>query len=415
MPEWLKEKIRPELVLYVATFAAIGPLLIEKDWLVKSGMAIFLLGTGYLFFRQPRETLGDWEKNWIKIVLLYVAVFFISFLLRPPYTEDGIWRLSAPGLMLLVLVWFSAVVRQRLQWSAVKAVALGIVGWGVVIALWEGWMIRPDFLDTSYKLGTYVSDLGAMGGIIPLGAGLALIAALHERRSKFWWGVALAGLILVLLLKKRTPLVLYGVMLAVWAGWLFVRHGGLAVWHRWLLVSAVGAVLVVGGYLQRDLVKAAYQDYVAAVEEGNYVTSLGLRYRMLQLGIQLIKQRPITGWGPSGYKSEGLWPLLEKEEKNPSARDLIAHFTHLHNQFVMDWVLSGIFGFLSGLLLLFYPVYLAVKNQQDRWGSGVLMAGLGLGIIAVMMFGALFTYTYTTVAIMLTLSSIVAVSAGRQT
>ena len=407
----LNMQCRAVWVFYISTIMAIGPLLIEREWLIKGGMIIFLSGVVYLLSKPATVTFNTWEKNWIKIVLLYVTVAVLSFLLRPPYTDDGIWRLSAPGLMLLVLLWFVVVVRHQFQWHALKAVSLGIIVWGVVVLTWEQIVWQPDLLSVSYKAGMYVSGYGAMGTIIPIGAGLALAVALHERRGKLWWFLALLGLILVLLLKKRTPFVLYGVMLSVWMGWIFIRHGGLSLYHKLVMGGVLIAVLGTGAYLQRDLVNAAIRDYKVAVEQGNYVTSLGLRYKMFEVGVELIKQKPLTGWGQNGYKSEGLWPMLDKKEMQPRAKSLIAKFTHLHNQFIMDWVLYGIFGIISVLLVLFYPVYLSWRSGLDEWGTHVLLGGLGMGVVVVMFFGALFTYTYTTVAIMFALSGMVAIMA----
>ncbi len=399
------------VAMALGTGLAAGPLLMEVDWLVRVGFGAFLLATAFMLVVRPAYSVKyhQYEKAWLVIVLVYVSIFLASFLLRPPYLQDGIWRLSAPGLMLLVLLWFHGIVRHQLGWLAMKVCGIAFVGWGWVVIALEWLKFHPDLLSPAYKGGMYLSGIGHMGTIVPLGAGLLFIVALRERKSLTWWSLAFFGLVLVVLLKKRTPLALYGFEVAAWGMWaLFGKHG-VSVLKRGLIFFTLAGVLLAGAYTQRDMIRAAINDYRLA-EKGNYVTSLGLRYQMFWFGVNLIKEKPLTGWGPSAYKPEGLWPLVDKSGMPDSGKKLIKKFTHLHNQYIMDWVLSGIFGFLSGLAVLLYPLWLVWRRTPSGMGEHAAAAGLIIGLMFVMFFGALFTYTYTTTAIMLTLSSLVAIA-----
>ncbi len=400
------------VIMALGTGLAAGPLLIEVDWLVRVGFGAFLLATVFMLVTYPIYSVeyNRYEKVWLVIVLAYVSIFLASFLLRPPYLQDGIWRLSAPGLMLLVLLWFHGIVRHQLGWLAMKVCGVAFVGWSLIVILWELWKYQPDLLSPAYKAGMYLSGIGHIGTIAPLGAGLLFIVALREKKRLIWWLLALLGLVTVILLKKRTPLAIYGIELGIWGGWFLLAHGYVQRWKRLVIFSVLIGALGLGGYAQRDLIRAAIHDYQAAKQE-SYITSMGLRYQMLQFGIELVKQKPLTGWGPSAYKHEGLWPLVDHSSLPDRGKKLIKGFTHLHNQYLMDWVLSGILGILSGLALMIYPLWLVWYKMYGMNGEHAAAAGLVLGIMFVMFFGALFTYTYTTTAIMLVFSSLVAVAA----
>ncbi len=391
------------------TFLVIGALIFES--LARIAFITFLVLMVVLWGNKGGSSslkLNRHEKGWLIVSVLYAFVFVFSFLLRPPYVEDGIWRLSAPGFIILLSLWFLLIIRYQIQKWAVQVVAISILIWGEALLGIEWWAFHPHLLDANYKLGQYYSNIGASGFILPLGATLLLILAINSPNKWGWWVLAAFAAILVILVKKRTPAVMFLFALFGAGGWVLVRAQWLTIWKKMMAIFV--AICVMGGtlWVQKDTVLSAYNDYIQAEENDNFVTSLGLRYEMVNIGLDLISEKPLSGWGPNQYKSEGLFPYIDRMDLSENGKKLLKSFTHIHNQYLMDWVLSGIAGIASLLLILGYPFWIfkcwASRGEPGAW---VAMGGV-MGIMIVMLFGALFTYTYTTIAFMLSIGGLVA-------
>ncbi|MDT9702132.1 O-antigen ligase family protein, partial [Streptomyces sp. P17] len=100
--------------------------------------------------------------------------------------------------------------------------------------------------------------------------------------------------------------------------------------------GAVGAVLllvaIVYGLPQTGVqqrVDEAVSDISLYVSGGERDTSLGLRFELWRGAAQLIQERPLLGWGESGYRN-AMEALGEQGVISPMA----AEFGHAHNEFI---------------------------------------------------------------------------------
>lgn len=119
-----------------------------------------------------------------------------------------------------------------------------------------------------------------------------------------------------------------------------------------LLIFLIGAVILFGNtpVLERmHLTLDSFQHYFSGEDKN---TSLGLRFEMWMLGFHQIIQNPLLGIGHQGYVD-----AIEVAVRNGSVVPEVSEFTQLHNQFLQEFVMKGVFGFLSLFFLFSFLVY----------------------------------------------------------
>ncbi|MGD8172539.1 O-antigen ligase family protein [Vibrio sp. TRT 21S02] len=105
------------------------------------------------------------------------------------------------------------------------------------------------------------------------------------------------------------------------------------------------------------------------IKNGNFDTSIGVRFQMQNIAFELWKQKPIFGYGKN-IKRE--FARLEKKKIiTPKVYRLIS--MTFHNGYLDKFVLYGIPGGLIFLTFLFYPIYLS-RQYSLKEGSALLWA-----------------------------------------
>lgn len=104
---------------------------------------------------------------------------------------------------------------------------------------------------------------------------------------------------------------------------------------------------------------------IGLIESGNMNSSMGLRLQMWKAGIQLIKDKPLLGYGENHKKAKQYLA-----DQGVITQDVVK-FTHYHNEFINAWALNGLVGVMMILSMLFVPFYLCKKtierySQSDR-------------------------------------------------
>lgn len=90
-------------------------------------------------------------------------------------------------------------------------------------------------------------------------------------------------------------------------------------------------------------------------------TSLGLRFEMWRGASLLIVERPVFGWGESGYK-EAMSELGEQGVITQQA----SQFDHAHNEFIDAFAKRGVIGLVVLLALYFIPLRLFSSGLQHH-------------------------------------------------
>jgi len=143
-----------------------------------------------------------------------------------------------------------------------------------------------------------------------------------------------------------------------------------------LLVAAVGVYLAPGLNVQQRI-HEIYTDIQTYIVQSNPHTSLGARFEMWQGAVELIKQRPLTGWGETGYT-----PALEQVVQAGTVHDIVLRFGHPHNEILNHLTKHGVIGLLSLLLLYALPFKLFGRGLQhpDLSQRAVAVAGVLLAV-----------------------------------
>jgi len=389
-------------IFSVMTFCAVLPLYFE-DTRQLCGL-IFIGLMGYLFFTKRKPIsykIRDAEMKWIAVSVIYATVFIMSFLMREPYTDDGSWRIAAPVFILLMTAWYYLVLRYNRQYQVLSMVAISSVLIALLVLIVE---LLKDNPHEMYRLGLLASDMGAVGFIVPITTVMLAILWLQSK-DKILLALFVVGFILTGVSSARTSLVLVAIPMLFAFYYLFFAQNVLSQLTKITMGAVATLLFLFVAWFSQDKLLETFDD-LAQAEQGEYYSSLGLRYAMLDVGSGIVAEHPLVGVGPSQYKNS-LVAALQDEPYSQKVKDSIGDFMQIHNQYLMDSLLSGIFGLISLLLFMGYPAYLFYKKYRLTQEPAALIAlGLMLGIAFIQFFGANFTYTYTTIFYMLAISSV---------
>ncbi len=386
------------------TAAAIVPLYFENTAGIAGAVFLILLILLSIVSISYRDiSSSKAEKGWVWASAIYALVFVISFLLRPPYTDDGIWRLSSPGFILLLLAWFWVGIKLQLGSFVIKSVAFSSIIFAVILLVAELYISGGWF--TGYRYGNVLADFGKTGFYLPLTAFLFGILFLKERKKQYL-ALYLLAFLLSGLVMSRTALAMVTLPLAVTVIYFLFSSKNLSgIKKTGILVSSV-TVIAVSMYLAKGKLDETMHDYKLA-EQNNYYSSLGLRVAMFKVGSEMAEKYFLFGVGPNSYKAD-LRAYVTTTNYSEIVKETIPTFTHLHNQFLMDIVLSGVAGFVSLIMFIGYPVKLFWRLfRSGRREEAVFGIGFMAGLWFILLFGAIFTYTYTTILYVMTVGAMI--------
>ncbi|MGF1874227.1 O-antigen ligase family protein [Photobacterium frigidiphilum] len=111
----------------------------------------------------------------------------------------------------------------------------------------------------------------------------------------------------------------------------------------------------------KERVKVTIHD-IETIQAGNENTSIGLRLQMWKASPLMITQSPIYGNGDS--HREKLQELYKKGSIDKSLADFSP--AHYHNQFIDKLIKSGFIGLALFFLVIYYPLYHAVKYKTNK-------------------------------------------------
>ena len=399
------EKCIP-LLFFVMTFAAILPLYFENIRQISGFIfLLILLFLSVINFKMSLFKINHEEKIWLYIAVSYALVLILNYVFRVPHTEDGEWRNATPLFILLVSAWYFLSIRFNQQKQLIKYVAVSSVVCGVLLFLTEVSLLESL---AGYRFGA-VSDgargLAATGFILPLTTGLLVVIWLKER-SYFYLVLLVIAFLLSGLNGSKTA---FSIVLAmIMFGGLYVLFWGkmLSKKVKWFLVAILIGLVFSSTWLAKSKILAVGTD-ISGIKSGDYSTSTGLRYAMFNIGLEAIKGQWLFGVGPSQYK-EYVASVAQKSDYSMKVKSFTSNAMQIHNQYLMALLLAGLAGAITLLLFLMYPIkvflsYFRVNNDP----AALISIGLLFGVMFIMLFGAVFTYTYTTIFYMLSVSALI--------
>ncbi|TFH88178.1 O-antigen ligase family protein [Billgrantia azerbaijanica] len=241
----------------------------------------------------------------------------------------------------------------------------GMAAGGVASAVWAAWLTLlvgrnraegPEPLDA-----ILFGNLGLLLGLFCL-AGLGW--AWGQLRRAFWVVVLLAGALGGLLTSALSgtrggwivlPLLLW---VLYWGYGRLLPRGGLLGLLLGLIVLGATLYAVPQTRVEHLLESGLVATWRFLAGERSVEVN-GARLEMWRGAVQLVAERPLTGWGASGYQ-RGMARLSEQGRIDPEA----ARFWHAHHDLLDAWVKWG----LPGVLLL--ACYYATPLWLFRRGLG---------------------------------------------
>lgn len=397
---------RIPLLFMVMTFSAIAPLYFENVrqifGLVFLAILLFLSIVSY---RNSLCKLTLFEKRWLYVAISYALILILSYFLRFPYTQDGEWRNAAPIFVLLISAWYFLSIRFNQSKELIKYVALSSLICALALLITELYM--ADSL-VGYRFGEVYDGtrgLAAVGFLLPLTTGLLAVIWL-KKRSHFYLILLLIAFVLSGLNGSNTAFSI--VLLSILFGMIFVFIWGANLTSKTKMLSIlflVGMVLS-SVWLSKSKIITAAND-VVGITYGDYSTSTGLRYAMFNIGIEALDGNWLLGVGPSQYKNQVI-SAANHTDYPESVKNFSSSVMQLHNQYIMSFLLAGVAGGISLLFLLMYPIRVFLSYfKQTKDPAAFIMSGMMVGVMFVMFFGAMFTYTYTTIFYMLAISALI--------
>jgi O-antigen ligase len=198
---------------------------------------------------------------------------------------------------------------------------------------------------------------------------ISLMMLILWARERKWWQLTAGTLATVTLLLTFTR--------SVWLGWIVGAAVVLLASRARLVAYAIPAVLLFVTFMPIDLFSRLISTFDTK-QESNFD-----RIRMLEAGVEMIRDFPLLGVGPANVKE--LYSIYRKQDA-PRIRP-----PHLHNNVIQLWAERGILGLGAYLLLL----YLFLRECVRGWhGPHRKWAEVGVAVAVSLTVAGLFEFNF---------------------
>jgi O-antigen ligase len=298
--------------------------------------------------------IGDHLRKYLKLALMAVVVCALS---------EGIWRRRAwtayAVAMAFTLLSTYANIWLQLPWS---------------ISQNQGWNTDHTVFKDYIAQGILMSMFIAMG--------LAnIVKPSTSKLHKVAWGlVVVLGILSITHLSAGRSA--YLAMAAALLGFVFWAAQGL---RRWvglaLLVLVLAAIFSTSSVMQSRVAQAINEAQSHSLED---YSSIGQRMYFAKKTSELIREKPLIGWGTGAYHQE-FCRVADNAQW--------CHFgkVHPHNQFLFIWVEHGVVGLALLLGLIFSPMWMT-RNAPPHI-RGLAAAYTGIFVVISMTHGSLWLST----------------------
>ena len=236
----------------------------------------------------------------------------------------------------------------------------GIATWGLLEFTFF------DRRDLEHRINGPATHVMTFSGLV---LPLSLMFLVLWWRERKWWQLAVALVSSLALLLTFTR--------SVWIGWMAAAFVVVILTRARLAFYALPAVILFITFMPLDLF-ARLISVFDLQQSSNFD-----RVRMLEAGVEMIRDEPLLGVGPANVKSA--YALYRKHDA-PRPRP-----PHLHNNVVQLWAERGILGLAAYLLLL----ALFLRECVREWrGPRRMWAEIGVAITVSLTIAGLFEFNF---------------------
>ena len=377
-----KQNWLPTIINFAVTLFFLSIFIVKGGYNIVPALLILLgLGYGiYALIKKVRFNLSSTDKLLIYSYLFYFFIFVLSLI----FNDGKIRELDYPSRVLLFIPVLLLLFKYPIK-TCVLSYSIPLGGIIVVcMALYDKFILNlnpeqnPRIMhiqggDISMSLGIFsliialyahhkkdvkLTTLSVIGGLC------GIVGSLLSTARGGW--VALPVLLIVILyiyrhsLSKRFFLTFFGI----------------------IAVASVGISQMPNNRIM-ERIDVARKDIQLYLDNKDGNTSLGARFEMWKSALEMVKEKPLFGWGIQGATEK-----RKQETKEKIATGNIGQFTHAHNQYLDDLSKRGIVGLLALLAVLFIPLNAFMKRLKTTNHETKLIATLGVAhILSVMVYG----------------------------
>lgn len=221
--------------------------------------------------------------------------------------------------------------------------------------------------DLEHRVTWPASHVMTLSGMLVAAGVFALALWLHDLRNRYLGATAILAAFGVLLTFTRSA----------WLGWIVAVAALLLLKRPRVLVWAAPAAILVVALLPLSFFARAASSFDTRLESNRD------RLRMVEAGIEIIKDYPLLGVGPANIKE--VYPLYRRHDA-PRFR-----VPHLHNNLVQLWAERGVLALSAYLLLLI----LFLRECRQGWdGPAAAFAEAGVGVVVGLFVAGLFEFNF---------------------
>ncbi|MFG6668606.1 O-antigen ligase family protein [Halomonas sp. HNIBRBA4712] len=331
------------------------------------GAGVLLLTSATLLF-EPASRLDAADRKIIAVLLLYgLGVGLLSTL------DSGLRGFDRPSRFLLAVPVLLLIARYppklALLWAGLALGAIGAGSW----ALWQNLVMEVARAGGFLHVIQFGNLSMLMGVLCLAGLGFAFVQPRRWRWVALLLAGALLGMLGSLLSGSRGGWIgLPFIAFVLYRGYgraLSLKVKGAAVAAALVIAVAMYAIPQTG---VQTRVQAGVNDVTQYLGGGERDTSLGLRFQMWRGAGELITERPLLGWGETGYV-EAMVALGERGVISPAATG----FDHAHNEFIDATAKRGVVGLIILLALYLVPMRLFASGlaHEDYRVRSLAVAG----------------------------------------
>jgi O-antigen ligase len=351
--------------------------MLVPGWITNIYNLLFLVGLFYL--RRRKQPLCKEDRIFLLICAIYVAIFFLSALVNgwePIQTH----RLGTELRFWMVIPIYLLVREQKDAWRwYLFGGLLGIV----FIFTQSYYEVHWEHLSTAW--GAYSKNI--IGPFAALLGFYALYLWRSQASAFLKTAIVLCFLLAMLATAMSGSRGAYIGFIAMTITWsLFTMR------KRWmvtflLLAAVLAGVIYNHSVIVKSGVNRALNSFVVYFHTPDIVhadisdDSTEIHMEMWRAARYFFPDHPIFGVGPGNYHA-----TAEKYAAEGKVNPAIAMHTHPHNIFLEDLYSKGIIGFISILLLLYYPFYILYKTRRRSPMSASLGMVHIIGISAFSLF-----------------------------
>ena len=367
---------------FAVTFFFLSIFIVKGGYNIAPALLI-LLGLGYGIYALTKKTRFNLSSTDKLLIYSYLFYFFI-FVLSLVFNDGKIRELDYPSRVLLFIPVLLLLFKYPIK-TCVLSYSIPFGGIIVVcMALYDKFILNLNPEQNPRIMHIQGGDISMSLGIF------SLIIALYAHKKKDVKLTTLSvigglcGIVGSLLSTARGGWVAFPVLLIVI---LYIYRHSLS--KRFFLtffgiiaVASVGISQMPNNRIM-ERIDVARKDIQLYLDNNDGNTSLGARFEMWKSALEMVKEKPLFGWGIQGATEK-----RKQETKEKIATGNIGQFTHAHNQYLDDLSKRGIVGLFALLAVLFIPLRSFMKNLKTANNEIKLIATLGIAhILSVMIYG----------------------------